>query len=266
MKRLSLPALVTALGCTGALALTLPAPAHGQRMEGAVTFRMTDDDGKVSEMKQITKGQKVRIEGFGSDQGAWIMDPQTGRMMILDPKHKQAMVMTKQDMEQMRTMGAAVKKQYGKEKPGAEEADYKLDFKPTGESRTIAGTKCEVWRGYTEEDGDREEGEACLADGVGFAMFDMMSNPFMGGEKSKMEQEFARYRKLVGPDKGVIQTAEIKNGKPAVQMEATKIEKGPVPDAMFEAPAGYKVVNMGEMIQQQVKAMQQMQEEQKKGE
>lgn len=239
-----------ALGWAAAVVMvTLPAGAVAQGFEGAITFRTIDDDGKATEMKQITKGKKLRVEGMGGDKGgAWVLDQDQGRMLMIDPKRKQVMVMTRQDMEQMRAMGAAMRKQQGQgEKPAAE--DYKLDFKPTGESRTVAGVRCQVWRGYTEQEGEREEGEACLADGVGFAMFDLMDNPMLGGgQGSKMEREFARYRKIVGPNKGVVQTAEIKNGKPVVQLEATKIERGPVSDAQFQPPPGYTVVNMGEML------------------
>lgn len=108
----------------------------------------------------------------------------------------------------------------------------------------------------------REEGEACLADGVGFAMFDLMSdNPMLGNHsRSKMSQEFARYRKLVGPNKGILQTSEIKDGRTTVWLEATKIERKPVSDSQFEPPPGYQVVDMSEMLQAQMKGLQKLQE------
>jgi hypothetical protein len=230
------------LACALAAALALPAAASAQGFEGVITFKSIDDDGTVTEMKQISKGKKLRIEGIGGS-GTWIMDPAKGRMLMIDPEQKQVMVMTEKDVKQMQSMGEET------EEKQAKPEDFKVEINPTGQSRTVAGVRCQVWRGYTESEGKREEGEACLAEGVGFAMFDLMANnPMMGGGDSEMEKEFAHYRKVVGPNKGILQSAEIKNGKPVVQLEATKIERSSVSDAQFEPPPGYQVTDMGEMM------------------
>ena len=64
-----------------------------------------------------------------------------------------------------------------------------------------------------------------------------------------MAQEFARYRKIIGPNKGILQTTEIVDGKRVVRIEATKIERKQVSDALFEAPPGYQVRSMREVLQ-----------------
>jgi hypothetical protein len=117
-----------------------------------------------------------------------------------------------------------------------------------------------VWKGYIESDGEREEGEACIADGVGFTMFDLMrDNPMVAGQ-SGMSREFARFRELVGPNKGILQASTIEDGKSQLLLEATKIEPKPVSASLFEPPPGYEVVDMGEMLEEQMKAMQQMEQ------
>jgi hypothetical protein len=43
----------------------------------------------------------------------------------------------------------------------------------------VAGVSCEVWHGvYTNEEGKQEEGDACVAKGVGLALAEMTyANP-----------------------------------------------------------------------------------------
>jgi hypothetical protein len=247
-----------------ALAFAAPPAALAQtKFEGAVTFRMLDDDGETSELVQTTKGRKTRIDGMGSEAGsAWIIDNEQKRFVIIDPSDKEAMVMTEQDMEQTRALTeAALKGHRDASKKGQTDSDYQINFANTGRTETVAGVECEVWKGHTIDEGKKEEGEVCLGNGVGFAPFETFANnPFLGGE-SEVSKQYAQYEKLVGPNKGILKFTEITGGKRTVRVEATKVDRKPVSDASFEPPPGYKVVNMGEMLQEQMKMMQQMQQQ-----
>lgn len=259
-------ARITALACAALFPSLAVSSARAQGFEGAITFRFTNDDGKTTETLQTTKGRKVRIEGTetaGADGGAWIVDPERDRVLVVSPSKQTVMVMTRADMQQMQAMSEAFMAGHARGKKGADDSDYKLDFKPTGETRTVAGERCKVWRGFTLFNGTRREGEACIAEGVGFAMFDLMAdNPMVSDRQgSRMAQEFARYRKIVGPNKGILQTTEIKDGKAVVRLEATKIERKRVSDALFEPPPGYKVQSMGQLFQAHVRRMQQHQQQ-----
>ena len=115
-------------------------------------------------------------------------------------------------------------------------------------TETVAGEKCQVWHATTVRDGKKQEGEACIANGIGFAgLSTMWNNPMMGGG-GKESKLMATYKKLVGPNKGVLKIVEFKDGKPRTAMEAVSISKASVPDAAFQPPAGYTAVNIGEQM------------------
>ena len=242
---------MTALACAASLPFLTAAPAQAQGFEGAITFRFTNDNGRTTETLQTTKGRKVRIEAIGpaaAGGSAWIMDPDNDRVLIVSPARKTVMTMTRAEIQQMDAMADGFMNAHGKK--AADSTGYKLDYKPTSETRTVAGERCKVWRGYTLFHGTRREGDACIAEGVGFAMFDMMANnPVMTGHRSPMAQEFARYRRIIGPNKGILQTTEIVDGKRVVRIEATKIERKQVSDVLFEPPPGYQVRSMREVLQ-----------------
>lgn len=234
-----------------------PAPAQARApaaFEGVITFRMTEPNGKQTEVIQTTKGRKFRLDGIGeSPRGrgvAMIMDADAQRMVMLMPADKRAMIMTKADMERMaemaKGMGVDAEAETGN-KPD-------LDFTKTGRTETVAGVRCEVWAGSFADKDKRREGEVCLADGVGFALLDAMaSNPMLG---RGVTNELARYRRLVGPNKGILKVTALENGTRKVQLEATRIERKVVDDATFATPEGYTEVHMGQMMQGMMKGQQ----------
>ncbi len=234
-----------------ALALgTLPVGLAAQtRFEGVVTFKMEGRSGKTDTVTQTTRGTSMRLEGFGTHDGVWIYDGDQKRMIMVDGAQKKAMIMTEKDAEQMRAMREGMMQAHG----AKTDADKpKVHFSKTGKTETVAGVKCEVWTGYTEYNGKKQEGEACLADGVGFAPFDAMTNSPMFGAQSA---EWKRYRELVGPNKGLVKATEITDGKRRTSIEAIKIEKKSVSPSEFQPPAGYAVTDMGDMMR---KAQEQM--------
>jgi hypothetical protein len=175
-----------------------------------------------------------------------IYDGDAGTMTMLDASQHKAVVFTKEDMERTAAMMKGMPAHMSK---SASSDDDKPNFAPTGRTETVAGVRCQVWHGYTEHEGTRKEGDACIADGVGLAVFDMMANnPMMRGRSST--SMYAKYKALVGEGKGILKVVSYKDGKPVTELEATKIERRPVSDAEFKAPAGYQVVTMGGLMDQ----------------
>jgi Domain of unknown function (DUF4412) len=251
-------------GLTLAAALAvaaLPGSLAAQsRMEGVVTFRVEGNNGKVDTVTQTTKGRNVRLENVSNKGNAWIYDGDQKQMLMLDGTQKRAMIVTEQDAQRARAMRESMRKQSQgatADSATADSAKPSLHYTDTGKSQTVAGVKCEVWKGYSEYNGQRQDGEACLADGVGFAPFaELASNPAFAPEAG----EWRRYRDLVGPNKGILQVVQVTGGKPDTVLQAIKLERKSVDPAAFQPPAGYTVMNVGDMMR---KAQQQMQEQMK---
>jgi hypothetical protein len=82
---------------------------------------------------------------------------------------------------------------------------------------------------------------------VGFALADLtFNNPMLMGAGGS--GVFDQYRQLVGPDQGILKAGRIENGRPANDLEAIKIEKTTVPDALFQPPAGYTEIRLADMM------------------
>lgn len=251
--------IAAVLAGVGALALAAPYVAAQSRFEGTITFRTMDDNGKTDTLVQTTKGHATKIEQAGL--GAYIVDGDQHQIAMIDPRQKRYMVMTDAAMQQMRAMGEQMRAKYGQKgttSGGDSGDDEQINFSDTGRKETVAGTSCEVWHGYRIEDGVKKEGEACIANGVGLFPFDAMSSPMSGeGRRSKAIE---RYRKILGPNGGVLKVVEIKDGKPITAIEAIRIDRTPVSATAFQAPAGYTKVDMGEQMMKMHQMQQRSQE------
>jgi uncharacterized protein DUF4412 len=222
---------------------------------GVITFVNEGSAGKQDTFVQYTKGHKVRLDGFGAQKGAMIVDNDAKVMMMVDPAKKQYMTMTEDDAKQMQAMmGPMMEKM--KQQQSKKAADGRLTFAKTGKTETVAGVPCEVYRGeYTEEDGDKDQGEACVATGVGFALDALtFNNPMVqrgGAGYDRMQQ----FRELVAGNKGILKAKSFKDGKQKTDMEAIKIDRKVPGDDMFTPPAGYKEIRMADMMMQAHNAM-----------
>jgi len=245
--------LLTGLGC---LAFATPMAAQNT-FEGVVAFQMIGDDNKPDTMIQTTKGNTIKMEGWGKGNGAVVFDAAKHRMLMIQPEEKQYVLATEEDMQQMNMLMQAGMQKFGKKgtKADDDQENPQIKFGPTGRTETVAGVKCEVWHGTSVQNGEKKEGEACLADGVGFAAFNAISNPMLA-PRGKGAAFIEQFRKLVGPNKGVIKMVEFKDGKPHSSMEAIKIQRLPIDQAAFDPPAGYKEVNMHEQLVKMQAAMQ----------
>ena len=125
----------TALAALAALSLAAPVRAQTP-FEGVITFRMTEPNGKQTEVTQTTKGRKFRLDGIGeSPRGrgvTMIMDADAQRMVMLMPADKRAMVMTREDMEKMAEMA----KSMGVDAEVAAGDKPDVDFDKTGRTET----------------------------------------------------------------------------------------------------------------------------------
>jgi outer membrane lipoprotein-sorting protein len=249
--------------CTLALAgVGAVAPAAAQTgFEGVTTFRTTNkSDGTHGTMVQTTKGNKMRLEGMGGDKNIMVFDGDSHSMMVIDNEKKTYMTITEADMEQM----AAMMKPMA-DRQSTKKDDFHVDLTNTGRTETVAGTKCEVWHGTTtQSNGEKKEGEGCVAKGVGFAFYDIMvNNPMTKRMRSSMQESMAKYKEVMSGGKGVLKMTSIENGKPSVDMEATKIEKQSVSEDAFKPPAGYTGQSMSQMMQGASQQMEMMREKMK---
>lgn len=242
-------------GCLTLAATAAPAALGAQSsFEGTIAFLMAGAEGaKPDTMIQTTKGKNIRLEGMGGGHMAVIFDGDGHRMLMVQPSDKKYVVMTEADMQQMHAMTEALRKQYGKQPA---DDDTQVQFSKTGRTEKVAGARCEVWHAVTAEDGKKKEGEACIADGVGFVgLSTLTSNPMLGwgGRQSNMMEA---YRKIVGPNKGVLKIVEVKDGQPRTMMEAVAINRTPVPAAAFQPPAGYTEVKLADQMTKLQQGMQ----------
>lgn len=217
---------------------------------GVVTFQMDRSGGKRDTLVQTTKGHKLRIDGFGSSHGWMIMDNDSKSMMMVEPDKQQYMLMTEEDSKQMQAMMGPMMERM-KQQQAHRTDPGKVNFAKTGRTEIVAGVPCEVWHGeYTDESGEKDEGEACVATGVGFALSELTyNNPIMQSGGAAHEQ-FEQYRQLVGGNKGILKATSIKKGKTSTELEAIKIERKVVGDEVFAPPAGYKEIRMGDLMMQ----------------
>jgi hypothetical protein len=249
--------------CTLAFAWLVARPAAAQTgFEGVTTFlQRSKSDAKPTTMIQTTKGQKVRLEGFESNS-IMIFDGEAHNMIVVEPQKKTYMTITQADMDQMGAMMKSMTERMKAAKAkGEDKDDFKVDISKTGRTETVAGMRCEIWRGSSvDADGKKREGEACVAQGAGFAIYDiMLNNPMTAHMRSAAQAEMAKFKQIMSGGKGVLKMTSIENGKPLVELEATKIERKSVSDDAFKPPAGYTGTSMGAMLQQSAQQMQKLQ-------
>jgi hypothetical protein len=236
------------------LVVAMPMPfgalAAQSSFNGVITFLNTGTSGRQDTFVQYTKGNKVRLDGFGASRGSMIIDNDAKVMMMVEPDKKQVMTMTEDDAKQMQAMMGPMMdrmKQQGK----ADDESGKASFTKTGKTETVAGVRCEVYHGvYIEDDGDKDEGDACVAPGVGFRLDAVtFNNPMVqrgGAGYGRMQQ----FRELVAGNKGILKAKSYKDGKVKTDLEAVKIEPKSLGDDMFAVPPGYKEIKMADMMMQ----------------
>jgi uncharacterized protein DUF4412 len=207
--------------------------------EGVITYRTHEGGDKEHLMTMATKGNKLRIESGDSStagMGAMIWDGDAHTSTIIMPQRK--MYMRSSTDQTMADIPGMAKKPDDTPAP-------KFDITKTGRTETVAGVNCDVYHGTSVTDGKTEEGELCVAKGVGFFMPGMMNG--MGRRNPTEAQRYAALRQAFGENSGILKATKMVDGKPVVQLEATKIERKSLPDAVFEPPPDYTQFQMPQM-------------------
>ncbi len=233
--------LARTLACTAATATALLAGRlEAQSFEGVISTQMTLENGRTVDGVYQIKGSKSRWEGTmpGTQRmggTAMIFDGEAGTMTTIMPAQKMYMVTNVKEMAK-----------------GMPESESKFPkMTKTGKKETIAGHPCEHWLM-----GDDQKMDVCLAKGLGF--FGMGGGKGSGGlstafptmERAKLEAQVAAHPEVKELVEGGAFPLKMEDGDRKFSMIVTKIEKKPLADDLFRAPAGFQEMNMGRLMQQ----------------
>jgi hypothetical protein len=214
-----------------ALALLVAAPAAAQTFDGTVAYRVAAADGTRAEMLVMTKGTKVRNEsnvlGAGGVRSMiQLTDYGTGNVVTLLPQRH---VYVKSSLKTIRGERPAV----------ATPTKGASDIVDTGRRETIAGHSCAVYSSR------REALEACIATGLGhFLPFEGESG-IGGAAGGGVPGSPALARLLRTFPNGAMVLRVRHGGQQPVELVATRVERGDLPDNLFAVPAGFAEVTAG---------------------
>ncbi len=197
----------------------------GSPFEGEITMNITDEGKPPRTITYTVKGKKMRFDvpGRGAEGDSYaIFDGDSKKMITVTESKKMAFEM---DMNNPGMPGMGV----GAAATAA--AAAKPNVEKTGKQDTVAGYSCEMWK-ITETDGSKSD--VCVAKGIAF--------PSPGGRAPAWAAE-------LGGDFFPLRVVTTDpTGKEKTKMEVTKIDKKTVDDAKLQVPAGYKTMNMGDMM------------------
>ena len=204
------------------------------------------DGGRTIDVTEYRKGLKVRTDLSGDriTRMSMIVDTATARVVMLFPDGKTAEVSDWLQQPSMLRQGGT--------------PEYKQSITPTGRSRQIAGSTCAIYdvrssARYPEMERDGAvvmvlEGSMCLVkDGPGQAEFSAVYRAYraqsalhamvqMHPEMTELGVPFAAQMTLhMGGD---AMTKEVSSST----SEVISVSTAPIPDAIFEIPADYKVI------------------------
>jgi hypothetical protein len=210
----------------GAVAVAMyAAPVRAQNsFEGVIEFKFEGRDSVG--MVQTSKGNMVRIDGLGGGtmKVSMILDTKSNTMTMVMYDRKMYMV------NPMPSLDSALNA-----------STQKTTISKTGETQTVAGVSCDIYKGTTtKDDGKVEEGQACLAKGVGFVFFSAMNR----GRPSPQGSTAEVFRELAAKDLHMVKAWTMKDGQMKPVLEAVKIERKSVPNSTFEVPADFVKMTM----------------------
>lgn len=211
MKKLSSIVLALSIICF----IGMPTTTTAQDFEGIIYFEMADLAKQgMGEMPYMVKGNKGRMEiNHQGQKNAMLMLPGESKMVMIIEQMNGYIEMDLNNTERANT-----------EKDKTSEPD----MTNTGQTKTIAGKTCEVWR-MESEDGTFE---TCMAKGLGTFM--MPQNQMQRRNAPAWAQKFAEEGSMP------LEIVEITNGDRTVQMKATKIVEKSLSDDLFKVPEGYR--------------------------
>lgn len=197
------------------LLVLLSTGASAQNFEGVIYYEMAElKAAGMSEMAYMIKGGKARMEySDGAQKSSVLFLPEENQMVVLIDQMQGYMVMD---------IGDAEATTENRDNENAEQ---------TGETKTIAGKTCEVWKVTDPE----ENYEVCVAKNMGNFILPNSEEDTPDWASKLMEEGFMP-----------LEVVTIKNGRRTVDIRATRIEERSIDDSLFSIPEGYK--DMTEMM------------------
>jgi hypothetical protein len=224
-----------ALGAIFASAGARPAAAQGG-FEGVITYEVHQNKGPAT-IVATTKGNKLRMDMQASQPGGG------GGIIINADAHTKTIIIAQQKKYMVlpdnmgNPMGGVAQPDKG--------ATPAYTITKTGRTETVAGVSCDVIHGTTVRDGKTEEGEICVAKGMGLNA--QIWGSLASGAGAAQNPQLAAIRDAVGPGNGILKVTSIKNGQPEVVIVVTKIERKSVSDDAFSPPSDYTQMQMPQM-------------------
>jgi len=195
---------------------------------GSYTVVTTDESGKQTTAVVTQKPGKMRWD---------LKDASTPMAMIYDANAKTSTVL-------MHSQKLYMTQPQGQHAPSTESSSSaeKGTLTKTGQSKVVAGVPCEVYH-YSGFNRDRkEEGDACVAKGVGFNPLDMESA--LGGRGVTMPNAPGLREMLTG-GYGILEVSTVHDGKPVTDFQVTSIDRSSPSDAAFMPPPDYHAMPAG---------------------
>ena len=230
-----------------------------------IVSKVTRDSGTPETSASYISPDHMRIaQPDGNDV---IFDLASGDMTVVDGKKKTYYVVTRKDMDSMAAMmkermNSPEMKQAQEqmknlppemqERMKAAMGDmFSVEVKKTGESRTIAGYRCDEW---TVTMGTISRSEQCMTTAVKLpeqawdsyrsymeSLRSMMQA--MGPMAKSMESMAEQMKKMKGLPLATTTTTNVMGRKSTTTSEVTSIKDGPIPASAWDVPAGYKKVD-----------------------
>jgi hypothetical protein len=239
------------------LGAALPAAAD----DLTIVSKMTRDGGETTTATSYLSSDHARI--VQPDQEA-IVDLKTGQITVMDGRKKEYFVVTKQDMDQMKT-----RLQQTMNTPEMQKAQEQMknlppevqkrmqgmmggfDVKKAGTTRKIAGYNCDNW---TITLGQFSKTEQCMSTElpVPVQTWDTYRD-FAEGMKSAMAtmgpmgkgiaEIAAKMKEMRGFPLASTTTSSFMGRSSHISTEVVEVKKGAIPASAWDVPAGYRQVD-----------------------
>jgi hypothetical protein len=184
--------------------------SFAQQFEGIISMKISGDE--EIDMDYFIKGEKIRIETPGNEEGVILFDTKQNKFLIVMPEQKMYMEMP---------MGMGMQ---NIESETSDEANTVF----TGETRVINSYECEKWV-YVD---DGKEVEAWMAKGLG--SFFMFQNPMAHSSEANWQSRLEAadfFPMLVIEDNEKV-------------LEVTSVEPKALEADLFSVPAGFQKFDM----------------------
>ena len=241
------------------LGVALPAAAD----DLTIVSRMTRDGGEPTTATSYLSTDHARM--VQPDGQEAILDLKTGQITVIDGRKKEYFVVTRQDMDQMKTRlqqtmdspeMQRAKEQMKSLPPEVQKrmqgmmgaATGSFDVKKTGTTRKIAGYNCDNW---TVTFGQFSKTEQCMTTELpvpvqtfdayrDFAegMRSMMAS--MGPMAKGMADIAAKMKEMRGYPLAVSTSSSFMGRSSTASTEVVEVKKGAIPASAWDVPAGYK--------------------------